>query len=103
MGKIRVGNNEKQKKKWFLSKVTLLINANDDHQLNFRPSVILLVSEVLEIVKIEKNRTGFPDSDDMLVVQKIYSFSMMMNFPLVFQLVGCVSPLYPIICQSFHF
>ncbi len=26
-----------------------------------------------------------------------------MNFPLVFQLVGCVSPLYPIICQSFHF
>ncbi len=23
--------------------------------------------------------------------------------PLVFQLVGCVSPLYPIICQSFHF
>ncbi len=30
-------------------------------------------------------------------------WSMMMNFPLVFQLVGCVSPLYPIICQSFHF
>ncbi len=26
-----------------------------------------------------------------------------LNFPLVFQLVGCVSPLYPIICQSFHF
>ncbi len=26
-----------------------------------------------------------------------------MNFPLVFQLVGCVSPLYPVICQSFHF
>ncbi len=28
---------------------------------------------------------------------------MMMNLPLVFQLVGCVSPLYPIICHSFHF
>ncbi len=26
-----------------------------------------------------------------------------MNFPLVFQLVGCVSPLYSIMCQSFHF
>ncbi len=36
--------------------------------------------------------------------ENIFKFTlMMMNFPLVFQLVGCVSPLYPIICQSFHF
>ncbi len=51
----------------------------------------------------------FPTSETLISktdVSHFQKFPPKMNewiFPLVFQLVGCVSPLYPIICQSFHF
>ncbi len=56
----------------------------------------ILILFMWNVIKIAPKYTG-TRSENWAVTMK------WINFPFVFQLLGCVSPLYPIICQSFHF